>query len=111
MIDKINSSANIQSMLATLRAHQAQAAAGINTLEGQPVEKPGFGEAVKTLLNQVNDAQANSRKMTEAYDRGENVPLTDVVLAMQKSSLSFEATMQVRNKVLRAYEEIMNMPV
>jgi flagellar hook-basal body complex protein FliE len=49
--------------------------------------------------------------MTEAYDRGENVPLTDVVLAMQKSSLSFEATMQVRNKVLRAYEEIMNMPV
>jgi flagellar hook-basal body complex protein FliE len=44
-------------------------------------------------------------------DRGENVPLTDVVLAMQKSSLSFEATMQVRNKVLRAYEEIMNMPV
>ena len=102
MIDKINSNANIQSMLATLRAHQAQASGGIQSMESQPVEKPGFGEAVKTLLNQVNDAQANSRQMTEAYDRGEN---------MQKSSLSFEATMQVRNKVLRAYEEIMNMPV
>ena len=111
MIDKINSNANIQSMLATLRAHQAQASGGIQSMESQPVEKPGFGEAVKTLLNQVNEAQTNSRRMTDAYDRGENVPLTDVVLAMQKSSLSFEATMQVRNKVLRAYEEIMNMPV
>jgi len=111
MIDKINSNANIQSMLATLRAHQAQASAGVNPQESQAVEKPGFGESVKTLLNQVNEAQNNSRQMTEAYDRGENVPLTDVVLAMQKSSLSFEATMQVRNKVLRAYEEIMNMPV
>ena len=37
--------------------------------------------------------------------------LTDVVLGMQKSSLSFEATLQVRNKVLKAYEDIMNMPV
>ena len=49
--------------------------------------------------------------MREAYDRGEDVPLTDVVLAMQKSSIAFEATLQVRNKILRAYEEIMNMPV
>jgi flagellar hook-basal body complex protein FliE len=49
--------------------------------------------------------------MAEAYERGEDVPLTDVVLAMQKSSLSFEATLQVRNKVLKAYEDIMNMPV
>ena len=49
--------------------------------------------------------------MSEAYERGEDVPLTDVVLNMQKSSLSFEATLQVRNKVLKAYEDIMNMPV
>jgi flagellar hook-basal body complex protein FliE len=49
--------------------------------------------------------------LSEAYDRGENVPLTDVVLSMQKSSLAFEATLQVRNKVMKAYEEIMNMPV
>ncbi|NBS78189.1 MAG: flagellar hook-basal body complex protein FliE, partial [Betaproteobacteria bacterium] len=49
--------------------------------------------------------------MQEAYQRGEDIPLTDVVLGMQKSSLAFEATLQVRNKVLKAYEEIMNMPV
>jgi flagellar hook-basal body complex protein FliE len=49
--------------------------------------------------------------MRDAYERGEDIPLTDVVLAMQKSSLAFEATLQVRNKLLKAYEDIKNMPV
>jgi flagellar hook-basal body complex protein FliE len=111
MIEKVTSNANIQSMLATLRAHQAQAAGGIAALDTPALEKTDFGESVKSLLNQVNDAQTQSRSMAEAYERGEGVPLTDVVLAMQKSSLSFEATLQVRNKVLKAYEDIMNMPV
>jgi flagellar hook-basal body complex protein FliE len=42
---------------------------------------------------------------------GEDIPLTDVVMNMQKASLAFEATVQVRNKVMQAYQEIMNMPV
>jgi flagellar hook-basal body complex protein FliE len=67
--------------------------------------------SVKNLLDKVNETQAKSSNLQEAYQRGEDVPLTDVVLGMQKSSLAFEATLQVRNKVLRAYEEIMNMPV
>jgi flagellar hook-basal body complex protein FliE len=111
MIEKATSNANIQAMLATLRAHQTQAAGGAAALEPPAAEKPDFGESVKSLLNQVNEAQLKSRQMAEAYERGEDVPLTDVVLAMQKSSLSFEATLQVRNKVLKAYEDIMNMPV
>jgi flagellar hook-basal body complex protein FliE len=52
-----------------------------------------------------------SRAMQESFERGDDVPLTDVVMSMQKSSLAFEATLQVRNKVLRAYEDILNMPV
>ena len=75
------------------------------------VEKPKFNEAVRALVNSVNDAQMQSSDMRAAFERGENVPLTDVVLSMQKSSLAFEATLQVRNKVLKAYEDIMNMPV
>jgi flagellar hook-basal body complex protein FliE len=62
-------------------------------------------------LDGVNSAQQKSTAMTDAFDRGEEVPLTEVVLSMQKSSLAFEATLQVRNKVMKAYEEIMNMPV
>jgi len=112
MIDKVNSNANIQSMLATLRAHQAQAAGGVGGMDKDAqVAKADFGESMKTLLSEVNDNQMKARQLTDAYERGEKVPLTDVVLAMQKSSLSFEATLQVRNKVLKAYEDILNMPV
>jgi flagellar hook-basal body complex protein FliE len=49
--------------------------------------------------------------MRDAYERGEDVPLTDVVLSMQKSSLAFEATLQVRNKLLKAYNDVSSMPV
>ncbi len=116
-MERINSQANIQSMLQTLRAYQAQAAGSNETLapggdttvaapKGQP-----FMEAVKSTLNSVNDLQLKARDVSTAYERGEAVPLTDVVLSMQKSSMAFEATLQVRNKVLKAYEDILNMPV
>ena len=70
-----------------------------------------FSEIAKNALNEVTSIQESSKVLREAYDRGEDVPLTNVVLAMQKSSLAFESTLQVRNKVLKAYEDILNMPV
>jgi flagellar hook-basal body complex protein FliE len=114
MIDRI-SQANIQSMIETLRSHQTQST-GVNTPVNEPTSnkiqgQPDFFKSVQNALDSVNDAQLKSRGMQEAYDRGEEVPLTEVVLSMQKSSLAFEATLQVRNKVMKAYEEIMNMPV
>lgn len=123
MIEKINSQGNIQSMLQTLRSYQNQAAGGmdeegnkvgnLNGLNGsKSTEGPsGFGDLVRQTVNKVNENQMNASRMSSAYERGEGVPLTDVVLSMQKSSLSFEATLQVRNKVLKAYEDILNMPV
>ena len=113
MIDR-TSAANIQSMLETIRAYQSQAATGARGLEETTAPKthmPSFTDSVKNIIDQVNDAQTKSTSLQEAYQRGEDVPLTDVVLGMQKSSLAFEATLQVRNKVLKAYEEILNMPV
>ena len=114
MIDRI-SNANIQSMIETLRSHQTQAA-GVNAPAGETSPskiqgQPDFFKSVQNALDSVNDTQLKSSAMQEAYDRGEEVPLTEVVLSMQKSSLAFEATLQVRNKVMKAYEEIMNMPV
>lgn len=113
MIDKVNSQANIQSMLATLRSHSAQAA-GLDEKSANAVggaARSDFGQSIQKVLEQVNDLQAQSKGMVERYQRGEDVPLTEVVLATQKSSLAFEATLQVRNKVLKAYEDILNMPV
>ena len=102
-------------MLATLRQHQVDAA-GKNTPSvlspaTPEVGKPSFGDAIKTAVVQTNEVQQYASSLREAYDRGEDVPLTDVVLAMQKSSLAFEATLQIRNKVLKAYEDVLNMPV
>jgi flagellar hook-basal body complex protein FliE len=113
MIDRI-SSANVQSMLEVLRSYQSQAAGGAGSTtepSATKVGQPTFFDSVKNALDGVNDAQQKSTAMSDAFDRGEEVPLTDVVLSMQKSSLAFEATLQVRNKVMKAYEEIMNMPV
>ena len=115
MIDKINS------MLQTLRSYQSQAAggmddegnkvgSGLNGSQG-PQGPSGFGDLVRQTVDKVNANQMQATKIASAYERGEGVPLTDVVLSMQKSSLSFEATLQVRNKVLKAYEDILNMPV
>ena len=120
MIDRI-SAGSVNSMMETIRAYQNKAANGAEQLNTKPpvtqdiqapkTELPNFTDSVKNLLSKVNEVQVKSSTMQEAYQRGEDIPLTDVVLGMQKSSLAFEATLQVRNKVLKAYEEIMNMPV
>ena len=113
MIDRI-SNANIQSMMETLRAYQTQSANNTSATQETSTSKvgqPSFFDSVKNALDKVNDADIKADAMSDAYDRGEEVPLTEVVLSMQKSSLAFEATLQVRNKVMKAYEEIMNMPV
>ena len=70
-----------------------------------------FSEVAKNALNGVIAVQEKGMALREAYDRGEDVPLTSVVFAMQRSSLAFESTLQVRNKVLKAYEDILNMPI
>ena len=118
MIENATSAASIQSMLRTLASHQAEAKAGLQGL-GAPMpglqapatSAPGFGQAIERALEQVNDAQGKAKSLREAYESGEQIPLTDVVIQMQKASLSFEATLQVRNKVMKAYEDILNMPV
>ena len=114
MIDKVTSQANISSMLQTLRAYQSEAAGGIaapSADKAKGTQPTGFGDMIRQTIENVNEKQKISNDLEGAYMRGEPVPLTDVVLAMQKSSLSFEATLQVRNKVLKAYEDILNMPV
>jgi flagellar hook-basal body complex protein FliE len=112
-MEKINSQANIQSMLQTLRAYQAQASAGLDDSASTAgvSHAPSFSQAIQSTLQSVNNLQTTANQMSDAYERGEKIPLTDVVLSMQKSSMAFEATLQVRNKVLKAYEDILNMPV
>lgn len=82
---------------------------------GQPGETPkgvaGFGDVMKGALEQVNELQAQSSAVSEAYERGETTDIAAVMLARQSASIGFEATLQVRNKLLTAYKDIMSMPV
>ncbi len=71
----------------------------------------GFGDAMQSALAQVNDLQSQSSAITEAYERGEVTDIAAVMLSRQQASIGFEATMQVRNKLLSAYKDIMSMPV
>ena len=67
--------------------------------------------AMVNSLNEVNSLQQTSKTAQESFQMGGDIPLTEVVMNMQKASLAFEATVQVRNKVMQAYQDIMNMPV
>jgi flagellar hook-basal body complex protein FliE len=92
-------------------ALQRAASAGGIENGAAPAKEGGFGDAMKTALTQVNSMQAQSSAMTEAYERGEVTDIAQVMLARQQSSIGFEATLQVRNKLLSAYKDIMSMPV
>jgi flagellar hook-basal body complex protein FliE len=85
------------------------AAPGIQTGDAQG--PGGFGDALRTALHQVNDLQAQSSAISEAYERGETTDIASVMLARQQASIGFEATLQVRNRLLSAYRDIMSMPV
>ena len=73
---------------------------------------PSIGEMMGNAINQVNDTAMHSSNLSTRYTQGDpNVDLPEVMVAMQKSSVSFQAMSQVRNKLLEAYKDIMNMPV
>ena len=77
------------------------------------VARPDAGQQADfgTLLGAVNAAQGDASAASAAYERGDTSDIAGVMLARQKSSIAFEATLQVRNKLLSAYRDIMNMPV
>lgn len=71
-----------------------------------------FGDLLNNAINNVNGLSKTSSNLQMRFDRGdENVSLSDVMIARNKSSVAFEATIQVRNKLVEAYKELMNMPV
>lgn len=71
-----------------------------------------FGQMLKSAVDSVNETQMKSAELQRAYELGEEgVDLTEVMIQMQKASVSFEAMTQVRNRLVSAYQDIMNMPI
>ena len=80
-----------------------------NTLE--PKKTENFGNQIKDALDSVAHAQENSKILAQNYELGKENDLTKVMINQQLASLGFQMTLNVRNKVLTAYKDIMNMPV
>ena len=70
-----------------------------------------FADTLQDALKDVNAGQAKASALSDSYERSETVDIAKVMLARQQASVGFEATLQVRNKLLSAYKDIMSMPV
>jgi flagellar hook-basal body complex protein FliE len=91
---------------------QRLAATAESRPEQRTSETTGFAELLQSSIQAVNDAQATASDMAAALERGDrSVALPEVMIALQKASLSFQAMTEVRNRLVNAYQEIMNMPI
>lgn len=71
-----------------------------------------FSDAFKGALEHVNGLQKQSGALAQAFERGEpGVDIAAVMVASQKSGIAFQAVTEVRNRLVRAYQDVMNMPV
>ncbi|MEO6974238.1 MAG: flagellar hook-basal body complex protein FliE [Gallionella sp.] len=106
----MNTSA-VDSLLAQMRV--AAAAAGLRNQGQTPqVGKVDFSSVLKSSLDGVAGAQSKSEAMQQAFALGDDkVSLSDTMIAMQKASINLQTTVQVRNKFVQAYNDIMNMQV
>lgn len=85
------------------------ASASLNA--GAASTPPGFGAAMISAVNEINKTQRAAGDITQDYTMGKTNDIAGVMMAKQKSSLGFELTLQVRNKLIKAYQDIMTMPV
>jgi flagellar hook-basal body complex protein FliE len=100
----------IQQVLAQMRAMSDSI--GLQDAPAAAARGTEFGQLLKNALGEVNTTMQTSQDLTTRFVAGdESVSLSQAVVAMQKASLEFEAVSQVRNRLLAAYQEIMNMPL
>jgi flagellar hook-basal body complex protein FliE len=101
----------IDLMVNQLRAVAAQAGAGAPVAAANAPSQD-FAALLQSAVNEVNNTQLDARQLTRQFETGNaEVNLQDVVLSLQKASLSFQTMVQVRNKLVTAYQEVMNMQV
>jgi len=95
---------------AALAARKPEPKASAGGAEAAP--KADFADALKSSLNEVNRVQNEAAKMSRDFTVGDpNTNLQDVMISMQKSTIAFQQAVQVRNKLVQAYQDIMNLQV
>ncbi len=102
-----------QALLSQMQALEALANGGnVQQTPAIETQTPSFVEMLEQAINTVNETQQHASDLRTRFEMGDqSVDIAEVMVAASQSSISFEALMQVRNKFLTAYQDIMNMPV
>jgi flagellar hook-basal body complex protein FliE len=102
---------NMDTLLVQMRAMADKA----NTINQSAVSKgsnPDFSNMFQSAVNKVNETQQHAGELSRQFELGNpDIEVTDVMINLQKASVSFQAMTQVRNRLVSAYQEIMNMSV
>lgn len=108
MISSTTPVMNVNQVLAQIRAYSRMQEANATA----PAQTTNFSQVLAASLDQVSAMQQDATRVKTSYEIGDpSVDLPNVMISMQKASLAFEATVEVRNKLLNAYQEVMNMQV
>jgi len=107
------SSMQINDVLAQIRALSAQTGALARpSAQVDAAPANGFGQLLQQGIDAVNRSQQGADALAAAYERGaEGVDLARVMIESQKAAVSFRALTEVRNRLVSAYQDIMNMPI
>lgn len=101
--------AQMQSMSLEAMGNRPNSDISINKVNSSSSD---FGSLLKDAVNNVNNIQAEAGEKKKAFEMGDtSVTLADTMITSAKAGIALDATVQVRNKLVEAYKEIMNMPV
>ena len=93
------------------QVHAPQTGTPASNATGASSGTGGFAGALQSALSAVNDSQQNADTLSDAYEKGQTTDVAKVMMARQEASVGFESTLQVRNKLLSAYQDIMKLGV
>ncbi|UXZ53810.1 flagellar hook-basal body complex protein FliE [Vreelandella venusta] len=101
---------------AALQQMQTMATQAAQPIKGEQVStavgQGGFGSELQASIQRINRLQQSANTKAMAFQAGEpNVELNDVMVDMQKASVAFQMGLQVRNRLVSAYRDVMNMQV
>ena len=108
---QVNEMNQVLSQIRQLRS-EIGTQAPLGVASPQANDKPSFGDALMASVNKVNEMQQTAGQLAASFERGDSeTDIANVMVAMQKASIGFQAMTQVRNRMVSAYQDIMNMPV
>jgi flagellar hook-basal body complex protein FliE len=107
----MNQHIGINGLIAQMEALAAQAR-GEPQAAGSAEKAADFSTLLGTAIEKVNSLQQHAGQLQESFERGDaNTSLAEVMIASQKASIGFQTLAQMRNKLIRAYHDVMNMPI